>query len=298
MMVASVLSNPQYIVRNALPMDRMKLAAFLQASPLVHRHLDWRSPLDWLGSNPFLVLEASGKIAATLSCPEHPPKVSWVRLFSAAHFVNPREAWNTLWTFAKEFLEGNGNPSSTGSVSVLPLEPWFKGVLEESGFKQVTEVVVLMVNDLFVPDLFPEGITIRPMRLRDMVFVGSLDREAFEPLWHQPSEDLELAFRQSSISTVAERNGAIIGYQITTPTQFGGHLARLAVHPSQQGEGIGSGLVRELMKQLRVRGARGLSVNTQSDNQASLSLYHKLGFLETGDRYPVFQQSFRGNRGK
>jgi ribosomal protein S18 acetylase RimI-like enzyme len=32
-----------------------------------------------------------------------------------------------------------------------------------------------------------------------------------------------------------------------------------------------------------------LTVNTQSDNAASLALYRKTGFHETGERYPVYQ---------
>jgi ribosomal protein S18 acetylase RimI-like enzyme len=32
-----------------------------------------------------------------------------------------------------------------------------------------------------------------------------------------------------------------------------------------------------------------LTVNTQSDNSASLALYRKIGFRETGERYPVYQ---------
>ncbi|HNM38154.1 MAG TPA: hypothetical protein PKI33_13880, partial [Anaerolineales bacterium] len=34
-----------------------------------------------------------------------------------------------------------------------------------------------------------------------------------------------------------------------------------------------------------------LSVNTQDDNVASLRLYSKLGFLRTGEHYPVFIHS-------
>jgi hypothetical protein len=32
-----------------------------------------------------------------------------------------------------------------------------------------------------------------------------------------------------------------------------------------------------------------LTVNTQSDNASSLALYKKTGFLETGERYPVYE---------
>lgn len=296
-MFPTVVNRTKLIVRNANPSDKMRLAGFLHEAQFIHRHLDWRPPLDWVGWDPFLVLEISGKLAATLSCPAHPPKVAWIRLFGVANDYDPHDAWFNLWNPARQSLEGDGNNFTTESVAALPLDSWLRVVLEESGFQQVTEVVVLKVNDLDNPGLVPEGIIIRPMRSGDVEAVGILDAAAFEPLWHQPGDDLELAFRQSSVSTVAERNGDIVGYQITTPSHFGGHLARLAVHPSQHGRGIGKGLVGELMKQMRLSGAHGLTVNTQSNNQASLALYHKFGFIETGDRYPVFQRLLRGFRG-
>jgi ribosomal protein S18 acetylase RimI-like enzyme len=31
-----------------------------------------------------------------------------------------------------------------------------------------------------------------------------------------------------------------------------------------------------------------LSVNTQSDNAVSLNLYQKMGFIRTGEHYPVY----------
>jgi ribosomal protein S18 acetylase RimI-like enzyme len=32
------------------------------------------------------------------------------------------------------------------------------------------------------------------------------------------------------------------------------------------------------------------TVNTQSDNATSLALYKRIGFHETGERYPVYQR--------
>jgi ribosomal protein S18 acetylase RimI-like enzyme len=100
---------------------------------------------------------------------------------------------------------------------------------------------------------------------------------------------LEIAFRQSAIATVAEINGSIAGYQISTSTQAGGHLARLAVHPEYQGRGIGYGLVLDMLSQFRRRGAHAVTANTQHDNLVSLSLYQKAGFERTGEEYPLFE---------
>ena len=44
----------------------------------------------------------------------------------------------------------------------------------------------------------------------------------------------------------------------------------------------------DLFARLANHGIYKLSVNTQSDNAASLSLYQKMGFVRTGEQYPVY----------
>jgi ribosomal-protein-alanine N-acetyltransferase len=81
----------------------------------------------------------------------------------------------------------------------------------------------------------------------------------------------------------------VIGYQLSTRNSLGVHLARLAVRPAVQGKGVGYALVADLIQQVRRRGISHLTVNTQSDNATSLALYQRMGFRETGERYPVYQ---------
>jgi len=88
---------------------------------------------------------------------------------------------------------------------------------------------------------------------------------------------------------VAEREGQIIGYQVSTPTTRGGHLARLATLPQFQGQGIGYALVRDALSRFTQRGAQTITVNTQKNNLSSLALYRKAGFTPTGEEYPVYQ---------
>ena len=44
----------------------------------------------------------------------------------------------------------------------------------------------------------------------------------------------------------------------------------------------------DLFRYVTYAGISRLSVNTQSDNQASLNLYQRMGFLRTGEEYPVY----------
>jgi ribosomal protein S18 acetylase RimI-like enzyme len=42
------------------------------------------------------------------------------------------------------------------------------------------------------------------------------------------------------------------------------------------------------MRRLKNKNIARLTVNTQSDNHASLALYEKMGFVITGEKFPVY----------
>jgi ribosomal protein S18 acetylase RimI-like enzyme len=46
--------------------------------------------------------------------------------------------------------------------------------------------------------------------------------------------------------------------------------------------------LNDLFAYLSHAGIQRLSVNTQSDNKVSLSLYQRMGFVRTGEQYPVY----------
>jgi len=126
------------------------------------------------------------------------------------------------------------------------------------------------------------------MDFTDLPVVEEIDRLAFPPLWQNSLSGLTKAFNQTGISTVAIKDGEIVGYQISTAMTIYGHLARLAVHPECQREGIAYTLVYDLLKRFDQRGFWRVTVNTQSDNRASLRLYEKFGFERTSEEIPVY----------
>jgi [ribosomal protein S18]-alanine N-acetyltransferase len=281
-----VVSSEEGIVRTVESGDRTILADLLQASSLIHRHLDWRSPLEWLQFRPFLVYEISGKVCACLACPIHPKPVAWLRLFMA---YSPRileTAWQALWPDALSMLAEN----HAGKVAALPVDIWLGGILEKQGFRKTNQVVSLTwKNQQTPPQINFGGCSIRSARPEDLPRIAAVDAAAFEPMWQQPLDDLELAFEQAAISSVVDAGNIIVGYQISTASALGGHLARLAVHPDYQRKGFGKMLLADLLKRFINRGARWLTVNTQKDNAASLALYDWAGFSLTGESYPVYE---------
>ena len=87
---------------------------------------------------------------------------------------------------------------------------------------------------------------------------------------------------------MAETQTGIVGYQLSTGSGQRAHLARLAVHPALQGRGVGRALLTDLFSKLDQNGIYKLSVNTQSDNVVSLAMYQRMGFIRTGEQYPVY----------
>jgi len=51
---------------------------------------------------------------------------------------------------------------------------------------------------------------------------------------------------------------------------------------------LGYALVQDLQAHYKRLGTGMLTVNTQNNNHASLALYRKMGFFQTGESFPVF----------
>ncbi len=277
-----------FSLRPATEDDRSWLANLLHFETHVHRHLDWRRPLDWLGHSPFLIAESGGRLAAALACPADPPGLAWIRLFAAMTRVDIPSAWATLWETARQELERSG----AQQAAAIPLSDWFERLLSGSGFVHTQNVVVLewAVGQAVLPAANAHAI--RPMQAEDLPAVYAVDKAAFTPLWQNPLEALQHAYQQAGFATVVEHEGGIVAYQISTRSAQGLHLARLATHPGMQGRGLAVALTTDLQHYAQKRNEPRLSVNTQDNNKPSLALYHKLGFVPTSETYPVYQYRF------
>jgi ribosomal protein S18 acetylase RimI-like enzyme len=251
----------------------------------VHRHLDWRAPLDWLGRSPYWVLEDGARIAAALACPMDPGSIAWIRLFAFASQISGRAAWRRLWEAALQDLAEAGG----ATAAAIAAQTWITPILIDAGFELVDDIVVLAWDQEACPPApIPPGVAIRAMSTVDLPAVAEVDAEAFDRLWCNSPEALTRAFAQASYASVAYDGSGVLGYQLSTGSPVGTHLARLAVRPAAQRRGLGAALVGDLMAHLRARGEPRLTVNTQAKNEASLALYDRLRFRLTGEHYPVY----------
>jgi ribosomal protein S18 acetylase RimI-like enzyme len=276
------------LVRPAVTKDHQQLSNLIFFESRLHRHLDWRSPLEWLGAPFYWALEEEGQITAALACPTERDRIAWVRLFVYTGRWSAESAWHLIWATAREEIARAGG----ARVAAIAIQPWFQDVLAGSGFENRQQIVMLEWR--YQPSLASSGprgrsgIQIRRMTEADLPEVEKTDAASFDPLWQNPLESIRKAFSQALYATVAENEQGIIGYQLSTGGGQRAHLARLAVHPAVQGKGGGRALLNDLFRYITYAGISRLSVNTQSDNPASLSLYQRMGFLRTGEEYPVY----------
>lgn len=276
-------------MRKAETKDRHQLTNLLHFETEVHRHLDWRPPLDWIGQAPFLVAEANNRLIAALACPADPPEVAWIRMFVTNANTSADKAWKMFWPI----IEAHFADKPGTIAAAIPMQKWFSRLLVDNDFEHIHDVVMLMweSGQKVIPARKTKA-TIRAMRETDLELVAALDAAAFGAIWYVSLDSLWLALQQSVIATVAEYDGKMLGYQISTPSPVGAHLARLAVHPEIQNQGTGYALLAQLMNQLHKGKGRKITVNTQDTNVNSLALYKKAGFTLTGEEYPVLTYKF------
>lgn len=279
--------SEQLIIRPANPEDRPVLSAELDHADHVFYHLDWSSPLDWIGKQPFWVVEDARGICAALALIEEPAGIAWLRMYACRRGVSPEEHWETLMSKCLAHFD----PQNMPTIAALGLKEWLIPLLTGVGFLYHQSIVTLYreLNDRGEDDLpIPPSVFIRPMEEEDLPRVAAIDQQAFEPIWQNSLPQIEISFQRARYATVAEVDGQVVGFQISTSNLFSVHLARLAVLPSHTRQHIGFALVADLIQRCKRDGCWELSVNTQNDNHASLSLYQKIGFKRSDQSFSVW----------
>lgn len=278
------LFNRALTARPATAEDDAGIAALTRFESRVHVHLDWKSAEDWVGHQPFFIAERRGRLVGVLACPPAPPDTAWVRVFALQGSLSADDVWQLLWPRACAALKELGVRRAAG----LSLDDWIDPLYLGSGFKHTHSVVVLTRLATPAPPVKSPG-HIRPAVPAEYETLLAVDTAAFRPPWQISAVIAQKAMSQARSLTVAEVDGHIVGYQLTTPTVNGAHLSRLAVLPAWQGRGLGAALVTEMLEQCRQQGAREISVNTPDSNSRSLALYQRLGFRLNGVGYPVYE---------
>ncbi|MGV8027040.1 MAG: GNAT family N-acetyltransferase [Anaerolineaceae bacterium] len=259
---------------------------FLKGQNRTHAHLDWHTPLEWLGKSPSQIIHVGERINGVLSLAPDPAHLHWVRFFCIRQECKYSYVWEKLFSFSLERYPFKANDL----VAALCYQNWMETLLQTNGWQKAQKVIVLLWRGTLPPKMEKEkDIQIRKMKLDDLSQVSLIDDLSFTSFWKFSPTTITLALEQSAYSTVAELDGKIVGFQISTADLYRAHLTRLAVLPEYRNRSIGASLVRNMLCHFSVPWIRQITVNTQHDNQASIHLYQRVGFEYLGESFPIFQ---------
>lgn len=286
----TLTQTPTYLT----PADHERVLWLFHRSPRQHLHLDWHSLGQWLPDAALccrVLRREDGQVrllaGATINNPEDAPgsRVAWLRFLLPDQDGREDHLLDDLWETLRADLVAQG----VRQVGALLLQSWVTPLVARWGFTPAHTVITLRRWGGPLPAEPAPPYTIREVRSEaDLEAAAAVDAQAFEPLWRYNRATLQVAMTQAATFTLLERDGRALGYQLSTLHGEAGHLARLAVLPSEQGKGFGGLLVGSMLRFMQERGVTTVTVNTQSDNFRSQRLYQRLGFERTGDGVPVW----------
>ncbi|MGB4182489.1 MAG: ribosomal protein S18-alanine N-acetyltransferase [Dethiobacteria bacterium] len=127
-------------------------------------------------------------------------------------------------------------------------------------------------------------ISIEPMTLEDLEAVARIEKEGFEQPWSVQSFRTELIRNKMAHYLVARVGDKVAGYGGIWVIFNEAHLTTLAVGRPYRRCGVGTALLKALMKKAAELGARRISLEVRPSNHAARSLYEKFGFTIQGVR--------------
>ena len=279
---------PPPTVRVATKEDAPTILQLLSGQAYQHIHVDWFLPGDWLGTAGFVLAEHGRQLHACLAVGAEPPPAAWVRVAAVAWEMRyrPLPLLRPLFEAVLPYLAAQG----VSQLGWMSGQSWADKWLPELGFEIVAWLESYVKEDMAVPPHIPNpAVAIRPARAEDLPLLAEIETAAFAPLWRQSGRSLQLGWGQALSMEVAEIDGRVVGYQHSVPTQENcAHLARIAIHPAWQGQGVGAALLAQAVRGYAALGFSHASLNAQVEGTAAHALYTKFGFHPISYRVPVW----------
>jgi [ribosomal protein S18]-alanine N-acetyltransferase len=267
---------------------RHDVLSLLFYSRRTHTHLDWYKAGQWLdlpGNMIQVAYDSRNNLIGVMGLSSPLNRGCWVRLLAVAQGQDVGLVLNALWQSLCVQLQSK----SVQKVAVLVINTWLSPYLPAMGFQYVEDVITLHRTGTQAPTPVQHNLVLRNGYSEDITDIIKVDHAAFAPPWQMTRADIYHSQRQAASCTIAEFQGQVIGYELSTRHHTSGHLARLAVLPEIQGQRIGAVLLDNLISKFNRRGVRSLTVNTQQSNIRSQRLYSRYGFLRNGFDLPIWQ---------
>ncbi len=131
-------------------------------------------------------------------------------------------------------------------------------------------------------------IQIRTATSADIPAMLATEQAATAYPWAESS--FRSSFSERYFNAVAMVNEQIAGFYIGELIAGEASLFDIAVHPAQQGKGIGKALLNHFLDEAERRQATDCWLEVRASNQKAIALYQQLGFHQVGVRpayYPA-----------
>ena len=115
---------------------------------------------------------------------------------------------------------------------------------------------------------------IRLMQAHDVADVVAIENLVQSHPWTAKQFEESIA---SYVATVVEQQGQVVGFCILQPVLDEANLLLMAIHPSQQGKGLGYQLLESSIALLKNNPLQ-IFLEVRESNQAAIALYEKSGF--------------------
>jgi ribosomal protein S18 acetylase RimI-like enzyme len=253
-----------------------------------HTHLDWQSTEGWLDSfnSPMWLAWQGERLIGLMAASEPVEGMCWIRLLAVHDEVLfPQQALSEMWLPLANELARMG----VRRVALLMMRDWVKPFLPALGFQYDEHIITMFRGGHHAPSIIPNAnVAIQSVTSMELAALVEIDHAAFTAMWRMTKHDMREAWRISAVTTLALRDDKPVGYQLSTQTQDAAHLARLAVKPEMQGQGIGAALLADALIRFARRNIHSMTVNTQSRNLSSQHLYTRFSFVRNGFDLPVY----------
>lgn len=130
--------------------------------------------------------------------------------------------------------------------------------------------------------------TFRNLTAADAKAAAELERQIFSDAWTEQSIADTIRQPQAFISA-AEEDGELLAYCIVYYVMDEGEIARIAVSPHRQHQGIGQKLLDYTSARCLEQGVCRLLLDVRESNQNARNFYEKYGFTRDGVRRNFYE---------
>lgn len=127
------------------------------------------------------------------------------------------------------------------------------------------------------------------MTLEDIDQILAIENKSFPRPWLRQHFIDELNSPHAFPLSAFDSSGRLIGYICPMQLLDEGHILDVAVDPDLRGSGVGRLLVQQVIDNCRSAGAEFVSLEVRGSNLPAISLYKKIGFIETGRRKRYYE---------